>query len=101
MSFSSKVSQTLTVAGGQGESLSLRGSRFLLWLQQMGKSHTGQLVNIFKNCISVVICRNWRAESPGKQDGQVIYSLQSVLGYLHVPWSCYCILAAAKGEGVS
>ena len=39
------------------------------------------------------------AGPPHNQDSQVIYSLQDVLGYLYVPWSCYCSLAVAKEVG--
>lgn len=39
------------------------------------------------------------AGPPHNQDSQVIYSLQNVLGYLYVPWSCYCSLAVAKEVG--
>jgi hypothetical protein len=43
---------------------------------------------------------NTRAEPPDKQDGQVIYFLQDVLGFVCVPWSYYCSLTVAKGDGV-
>lgn len=40
-----------------------------------------------------------RAEPPDKTDGQIIYSLQDVSGYLHIPCSYYCSMTVAKGGG--